>query len=151
LRRVEQDVRALIEGRLDGADLSFAQWIALKLVADGVAANAGGLSRDLNITSGATTRLIDNLEERGLLTRDRGAEDRRVVRLKLTDAGDAAMVAMAPTVVGAWNELIADFSEEELRLLITLLGRVLTKAETLLGKSHTHLGMPDAPNQEIAA
>lgn len=33
------------------------------------------------------TRLADRLEERGLLTKQRGTRDRRVVKLRMTDAG----------------------------------------------------------------
>lgn len=134
LRRADQDIRALIEGRLVDADLTFTQWIALHLIEDGVVSTAGALSRDLNITTGATTRMIDVLEERGLLLRDRSTHDRRVVGLKLTEEGVAAVAGVTPTVVGSWNEVIADFTREEVDLLVSLLGRLLTRAEQLLGK-----------------
>ena len=41
------------------------------------------------------TRMLDKLEERGLIARDRQAENRRVVRIGVTDAGDALLDEIA--------------------------------------------------------
>ena len=62
--------------------------MALKLIHDGVVENAGDLARDFGIGTGATTRLIDNLEDQGLVERDRTRDDRGVVLLKLTQLGE---------------------------------------------------------------
>jgi DNA-binding MarR family transcriptional regulator len=57
----------------------------------------GELDRTMMITSGTTTHRISKLEARGYVTRRRDDEDRRVVRVRLTDAGrgvfDATHVA----------------------------------------------------------
>lgn len=134
LRRLEQDVRTLLERRFAAEDVTVTQWIALKVVRDAAVSNPGELARELNITTGATTRLIDTLEERGLIARDRSIEDRRVVGLKLTEAGEALTLAIAPIVVAGWNELIADFSDAEIEHLSTMLARLLAAAERMLGK-----------------
>ncbi|CAN5340572.1 MarR family transcriptional regulator [soil metagenome] len=134
LRRLEQDVKTLLERRFAAEDVTVTQWIALKVVRDAAISNPGELARELNITSGATTRLIDTLEERGLMLRDRSAEDRRVVGLKVTDAGRAMIQAIAPMVVDGWNELVADFSDDEVMQFSAMLARLLVVAERMLGK-----------------
>src|SRR4051812_30056279 len=48
---------------------------------------AADLAREYGINESAVTRLIDRLEKRGLITRVRSEEDRRVVRLALTLEG----------------------------------------------------------------
>lgn len=57
----------------------------------------GDLDRTMMITSGTTTHRIVKLEHRGFVTRRRDDDDRRVVRVRLTDSGrqifDAAHVA----------------------------------------------------------
>src|SRR6188768_1642168 len=68
-------------------DISFVQWIALKKLNDGSALTASDLCREMRHDNGALTRLLDQLEERGYLDRQRSEEDRRVVRLELTAAG----------------------------------------------------------------
>lgn len=134
LRRLEQDVKTLLERRFAAEDVTVTQWIALKVVRDAAVSNPGELARELNITSGATTRLIDTLEERGLMARDRSAGDRRLVGLKVTDAGDVLVQTLAPIVVAGWNELVADFSDSEVEQFSAMLARLLVVAERMLGK-----------------
>jgi DNA-binding MarR family transcriptional regulator len=136
LRRLEQDVKTLLERRFAAEDVTVTQWIALKVVRDAAVANPGELARELNITTGATTRLIDTLEERGLIARDRSAEDRRVIGLKVTDAGEAMVKAIAPIVVAGWNELVADFSDAEVEQFSAMLARLLVVAERMLGEEN---------------
>lgn len=45
------------------------------------------LGRELHLSPASVTRLIDRLEERGLIVRERDAEDRRRVAVKLLSAG----------------------------------------------------------------
>lgn len=134
LRRLEQDIKALLERRFASQEISFTQWIALKVIRDGAVSNPGELAREVNITTGATTRLIDTLEERGLLARDRSGDDRRVVGLKITDLGIYTIDAITPMVVAGWNELIADFTDDEAIQFSAMLSRLLVVAERMLGR-----------------
>jgi len=133
MRRIDKLMAAFIESRFGRRDISFQQWVALKLVRDGVARSAGDLARELGITTGATTRLIDGLETRGLLGRDRGGADRRVVQLMLTDAGVAIVEALQVPVLKAWNEVVADFEQNEIEVLIDGLVRLLAAVERVTG------------------
>jgi DNA-binding MarR family transcriptional regulator len=47
-------------------------------------------AKDLKITSGTLTAAIDNLIKKGYVVRRRSAEDRRVVKIKLTEKGKSA-------------------------------------------------------------
>lgn len=135
LRRIDKLMTMHVESRFQALELSFMQWVALKVVRDGTAGNAGELARELAITSGATTRMIDVLEARGLLERDRSATDRRVVRVAVTEAGRAAIAALQPPVVEAWNEVLADFGQEEVERMIADLMRLLAAAERVVGQA----------------
>ena len=73
IRRVDKVMAGLVEARFEGAGISFVQWIALKVVRDSVVQTAGELARELSITTGATTRMIDVLEAKGFVMRDRGS------------------------------------------------------------------------------
>ena len=59
------------------------------MLAAGQGVTAADLAREYGIDASAVTRLIDRLEKRGLLSRVRSEEDRRVVRLALTPEGHA--------------------------------------------------------------
>jgi DNA-binding MarR family transcriptional regulator len=132
-RRIDKLMSAFVESRFESLDISFMQWIALKVVREGKVGNAGELARELAITTGATTRMIDALEGRGLLVRDRGGTDRRVVHLAITPAGGDAVVTLQRHVVDAWNEVLVDFDQGEVDFVIASLVRLLDGAERVAG------------------
>ena len=74
-------------------------------------------------TSWLSTKMVDA----GLVTKARDATDSRVVILALTEGGWTALEKAAPLVFGAERELLAAYSQDELRLLADLLGRVVTQ------------------------
>jgi len=133
LRRLDKTMSAYVESRINGGELSYQQWVALKVVRDGLVATAGDLARELGITTGATTRLIDVLETRKLLARDRSGEDRRVVGLRTTDLGSATVEKLKGDVVNAWNEVMAPFSQTEANAFVEMLARILAEAERVAG------------------
>ncbi|HLZ78118.1 MAG TPA: MarR family transcriptional regulator [Sphingomonas sp.] len=137
MRRIDKLMASFVESRFDTHDVSFQQWVALKVIRDGVARSAGELARELGNTTGATTRLIDVLEARGLLERDRGSADRRVVQLVLTEEGEASILALQPPVVDAWNKVLADFEQSEIDALVVTLIRLLAVVERVTGAETT--------------
>jgi len=121
LRRINQLLAKRIQDRFCDTDHSFEEWMALKLIFDRVVENAGDLARDFGIGTGATTRLIDSLEAQGLVERDRTRQDRRVVLLKLTEQGEKYYRKKVPDMVDCWNDLLREFTKEEVEQLIMLL------------------------------
>lgn len=78
--------RALSAG---GLDFTFSQYITLKRLSQG-ASSAGELARAVEIHPGAMTRLLDQLEKRGLVRRLADPEDRRALKVELTEEGQNA-------------------------------------------------------------
>jgi DNA-binding MarR family transcriptional regulator len=136
LRRVHGLVLRRADQILFGEDLTFTQWIVLVQLRDGVAKTGADLCRNLNHDSGATTRLLDQLEARSLIERHRSSEDRRVTKLTLTPQGRALAKTLTPRVVDFWNELMSDFTHAEIDTLITLLRRLQNRLEEGEASSH---------------
>lgn len=108
-----------------GHDLSFMQWLALVKLREGTETTASGLCRLMHHDTGAFTRLLDQLEERGLIVRQRSEADRRVVLLELTDAGQRKIDELLPLTVGCLNGALADFSKAEFTELTRLLNKLI--------------------------
>lgn len=108
----------------DGGNLGFVHFMVLMLLRDGVAETPGDLAALIGITSGAMTRLLDHLEHKGLVARERGRRDRRSVGIGLTESGAGAADALLPRLVGLWNGVLADFEPGEYRLLVLLLEKL---------------------------
>ncbi len=96
---------------------------------DGLATTCADISRHMNYDSGAITRVVDQLEARGFVTRSRSLTDRRVVHLALTPEGRTVTKAMATPTIAFWNEMLDDFSNEETAQLVALLTRLLNRME----------------------
>ena len=135
LVRINKLLLKRIEQRFAGADLSFSQWISLKLLIDGVVTTAGELAREVGITTGANTRFIDGLEAQGLVERDRSTQDRRVVYLKITDLGRTKYLERASVMLSSWNGLLEQFDKSEVVQLVQLLTKLLHAFERHSGES----------------
>jgi MarR family transcriptional regulator, organic hydroperoxide resistance regulator len=73
------------------------------------------------------TRLVDRLEKLGHLARVRKADDRRVVRVKLTDAGLALVEKIHRPLSAHQHALFGKLSKAELKRFAEELGKVLEK------------------------
>jgi DNA-binding MarR family transcriptional regulator len=67
------------------------------------------------------TRLLDKLEERGLIERERPPDNRRMVLIGLTDTGRKLLADLDEQVRQCHERQIGHLSPEELRQLIRLL------------------------------
>ncbi len=135
IRRSAVLLRQQLEAAFEGHGLTFVQWVTLMRLRDDPQLTAGDICRDLNHDSGAFTRVVDHLEERGLIRRERSESDRRVVLLFLTGDGRQAVQAMLPLVVGHLNDALQDLSATEVATLAKLLRRVTARLE-----------LPEAPS-----
>lgn len=82
---------------------------------------AGDLLTALMITSGAVTNRIDRMEARGLVRRIRDEVDRRVVRVRLTDAGYDLVERALPDHLDKERAILEPLTEADVRRLERLL------------------------------
>jgi DNA-binding MarR family transcriptional regulator len=101
----------------------------LFMLGSGKCLAAAELAREYGIDASAVTRLIDRLEKRGLLSRVRSDEDRRVVRLSLTDEGYALAARMPAIYNRVLEKLLASFTPEEVGFLKSMLRRILLNCD----------------------
>lgn len=123
-------------------ELTFSQWTTLVALHDGRITTASDLARNICHDAGSLTRLVDQMVERGLVTRTRDEADRRVVRLSLTARGRKVVEALAPRMMDFWNSLLTGFSHAEVDTLISLLTRLVTATEAKTGRK---ILMSDTP------
>jgi DNA-binding MarR family transcriptional regulator len=67
------------------------------------------------------TRLLDRLEEAGLVGRERDADDRRLVTTRITDAGLELLGSLDRPINEAHRKQLGHMTKAELRTLIALL------------------------------
>ena len=130
LRRVYKLSHQQIDEAFGDESISMTQWIVLILLRQGLATTCRDLCRNMDHDRGAMTRLIDQLEERGLVIRLRDDVDRRVSNLQLTEAGEALMDDRTGVVMDVWNNLLADFEPAEIVQLLATLTKLLDRLES---------------------
>src|SRR6266446_7757156 len=139
VKRAHSLMLDVLEPVLEARGFSFVQYVILSWLRDGIAVNPKDICFQFRHNSGALTRVIDQLAERGLLERMRRDRDRRKVELQLTPAGREAVERLIPLVVEKLNLSLADFSSEEVQELL----RLLIKLNTTL-QSHVKPGVAAA-------
>jgi len=124
-----------MEPMLAQRGFTFIQYVVLAYLRDGIAINAKDFCAEFRHNSGALTRVIDQLAERGYLDRARGLRDRRKVDLQLTPTGRKAVEGLIPLVVDALNIALDDFSTAEVNELARLLSKLNSTLEGELNGS----------------
>jgi DNA-binding MarR family transcriptional regulator len=146
IKRAHAMLMDLLENLFADRGFSFIHYAILTYVRDGIAVNPKDICVQYRHDSGALTRVIDQLEKRGLLERVRRGADRRKVELQLTEEGRKTVESLIPLVVDKLNLALVDFSREEVaefkRLLVKLNTRLTT---TLDPKASLEAKAADAP------
>ena len=116
---------------------SWIQYVVLAALRDGIAVNPKDICLQYRHDSGALTRVIDQLAEKGLLERVRRDRDRdrRKVELQLTPDGRETIESLIPLVVAKLNEVLTDFSKAEVQELLRLLVKLNTTLQAHVDSS----------------
>jgi DNA-binding MarR family transcriptional regulator len=111
---------------LASLEISAAQYVVISVLAKSECVDSvAQLCKDLPYDAGAMTRMLDRLEAKGLISRRRCPNDRRLVKLELTDAGRAALPKMRECSVQVLNHFLRGFTQAEARQLESFLVRML--------------------------
>ena len=84
------------------------------------------ISSALKVASPTVTQLINGLETSGFVARAMDKEDRRAVRVNLTDKGKRALEKVSDVFYNSFNGLVEYLGEEKSSELAELLSKVFT-------------------------
>lgn len=129
MKRVMLALVTDVDRQLEVHGLTHAQWSPLFLLRQGRVNTLAELSRELQLDPGALTRTLDRLEAKGLCTRVRSTQDRRVVHLALTEEGLAASAHVPKVLCETLNAFLGGFSHDEWQTLLDFLRRMAHNAE----------------------
>ncbi|PIQ42725.1 MAG: hypothetical protein COW05_08330 [Gammaproteobacteria bacterium CG12_big_fil_rev_8_21_14_0_65_46_12] len=82
------------------------------------------IAKSANLTLGSVTQIIDKLEDKGYVKRQRSKEDRRVVFVELTEKGRKVVAANEQHVKQVGKEVMQKFSQDEQRLFLDFFQRM---------------------------
>ncbi|HEV8021254.1 MAG TPA: MarR family transcriptional regulator [Candidatus Lustribacter sp.] len=87
MKRLENAVREILEAALADRGVTLTQYTLLSMVSDVDGMSSADVARRSSVTKQATNEIINALERKALISRSADAENRRILRIKLTRAG----------------------------------------------------------------
>lgn len=111
VRDIESEMAVL------GMDLKFNQFLILKRLARLGPMSATELARAVELDAGAMTRQLDQLEKKGFLRRCPHEQDRRALRIELTEAGAGVWGRLSDCndrVLAAAQRSLSDLEKKQL-------------------------------------
>jgi DNA-binding MarR family transcriptional regulator len=101
----------------------------LALIAANPGSSQSALARRAGLNNSALVGIVDQLEKRALVERDRAADDRRRYQLTVTAEGRQMMETLFSAVTGQEDAIRNALGPRDLAALLTLLDRVIVALE----------------------
>jgi DNA-binding MarR family transcriptional regulator len=126
-----------------GLTLTLSQYALIRALAGRAAARIGDLATAAAVTPSTATRILDTLERREMVRRDRSAEDRRAVSVSLTERGREALGRQDAWMRGRQRGFFAALPPEEQALAPDLLVRLAGLIGELAAGPYVHRPLAD--------
>jgi len=110
-RRFEEVAKA---GAQSGVctELTFPQFNTLIVVRDATELSIKELAERLHVSPPSASSMVDRMVDMGMLAREHSRQDRREVRVRLAEAGEATLVAVEDEVLQGIGELLEAMGEK---------------------------------------
>jgi DNA-binding MarR family transcriptional regulator len=125
IKLLSQVIGRKFQERLEPFGLTAFHWVVLCCLwkEDGLATSSIG--ERLQQVGGTLTGVLDRMEERGLVRRERDTRDRRIWRIWLTDAGKQLEEVLPPIAVEIREEAMAGMAVPDRELFSTLIDQAI--------------------------
>lgn len=132
-------MRRAFDARARSIGVTRPQWQVLVTLGRHEGINQGGLAEQLDVEPITVCRMVDRLQEAGLVERRADAADRRSWRLHLTPRAHELLDQLRPLADAMIEEAVDGISPENRKLLVRLLTQVrenLTRRQGEMAVSH---------------
>lgn len=119
--------------------------VIMRHTAKGNVVTPGLLRKELNLSSPATTALIDRLDHSGHVTRERHSSDRRQVQLRMTPKAFQDGGAIFAPLARQMDSAMTGFSQEELETVSRFMTAMVDATVAAREESSSAAGSPDHP------
>jgi DNA-binding MarR family transcriptional regulator len=124
-----RSLRDPVASAVEALDLTPPQVHAVLWVGHDGPLTMGEVAQRLGVSEKTVTGIVDRLERRGLASRERDGADRRVVRCRLSRAGEKVYRQLDELTSRAMGEALALLDHADRRALFGLLEKLLPRKE----------------------
>ncbi len=122
-------MRRKFDARARGIGVSRAQWQVLFALSRNEGTNQAGLAEALDVETITVGRMVDRLEEAGLVERRADPADRRAWRLHLTPRAHPVLEELRVVAAGVMDDVLTGISAAEQEQLAVMLTRIRANAQ----------------------
>jgi MarR family transcriptional regulator for hemolysin len=135
LARLVRIWRALIDQRLKPLELTQTHWVTLHNIHQLPPEQSQiQLAKAIGIEQPSLVRTLDQLEEKGLITRSTCSSDRRAKRIGLTAQAEPIISQVEHVIDATRDDILAGISQPEIDKMVTLIARLEKNILELQGR-----------------
>lgn len=128
----------LLKDATKGIDLTRLQLMIMKYV-QSAPMSIGELTKVSGMDQGNVSSTCKKLEHKGWLERKRSEKDERVVIVSLSEKGKIILSQIENYACTCANQAFSSIKEDEIKMLLTSMERVITSLEEVLKKGETYV------------
>jgi len=153
LRRITRAIDLHSRNLANSHKLTGPQLVCLRHLARHATTTPSKLARSVSLSQATITGILDRLEKRGLITRDRDKKDRRRVNLALTGKGRDLLIDAPMPLHQSFAKRLAELPEVEQERIDSVLREIveMMEAEDLEAAPVLSAGLMTAEANDVAA
>lgn len=125
VRRAQVELTDALDREFAHLDITAAQYVILSTLSSGRADTSAHICKEISYSPGAMTRMLDRLENKHMIRRVRDVDNRRSVKLELTEEGKAIFPALRAAATTVIDRFFGAFDSSELDLFESFLEKML--------------------------
>lgn len=147
LRRITRSIALHSRQLSAGSNITAPQLVCLRTVIEKGPLTATAISREMHVSPSTVVGILDRLEDKQLVNRERSREDRRIVFVSATDAGRTLAQQTPSPLQQKLSEALQQLPESEQLQITTALERVvaLLDSETEIVTEPSDSALLDLP------
>ena len=133
--------------------LTAPQLLLLQIIDNRGDITIGEIATEMSLSQATVTTIIDRLEKRQLVYRQRSTQDKRRVFVHLTEAGKTSLVGAPTPLQDSFVQQFSDLDEWEQTMIISALQRVarMMDAQHIDASPLLDIGAPDRSHEQADA
>ncbi|WP_241760274.1 MarR family winged helix-turn-helix transcriptional regulator [Thermoplasma volcanium] len=119
------------ERNLNKIDLSITEFTIMRHLIENGPMSMAAIASLINVTPGWITGVVDKMEEKNLVTRNRDSTDRRIIKIAITDRGREVYENAKKNHYAFIRKALAELNENELQQTYVLLQKMMDDVSKL--------------------
>jgi len=125
LRKIIQAIDMNSKKLVKRVGLTGPQLVILQEISNLGEVTAGEIARAVSLSQATVTGILERMEKRGLLARQRSASDKRRIMVRITESGKTVLKEAPPLMQEAFIERFASLQDWEQNMILSALQRLV--------------------------